>query len=109
MVPVLRCISFAAYLDRLTMPKLLINSGGDEFFLPDDNHYFWNDLPGEKFLRYNVSWNFSECWYDYYIWTYDIEHASFFQYYLRDILPNLILIKIFHCTILSSSTLTLFN
>jgi PhoPQ-activated pathogenicity-related protein len=44
-------IFVAAYLDRLTMPKLLINSGGDEFFLPDDNHYFWNDLPGEKFLR----------------------------------------------------------
>lgn len=42
----------AAYLDRLTMPKFLINSGGDEFFLPDDNHYFWDDLPGEKFLRF---------------------------------------------------------
>ena len=33
------------------MPKFLINTGGDEFFLPDDNHYFWDDLPGEKFLR----------------------------------------------------------
>ena len=42
-----------AYVDRLTMPKLLINTGGDEFFLPDDNHYFWNDLPGEKFVRYS--------------------------------------------------------
>lgn len=40
-----------AYLERLTMPKLLINTGGDEFFLPDDNHYFWNDLPDDKYVR----------------------------------------------------------
>ena len=33
------------------MPKLVINSGGDEFFLPDDNYYFWDDLPGPKYLR----------------------------------------------------------
>ncbi len=35
----------------MTMPKLVVNSGGDEFFLPDDNYYFWDDLPGKKFLR----------------------------------------------------------
>jgi PhoPQ-activated pathogenicity-related protein len=33
------------------MPKLVINTGGDEFFLPDDNYYFWDDLPEPKFLR----------------------------------------------------------
>lgn len=33
------------------MPKFLINSGGDEFFMPDDNHYFWNDLPDDKYFR----------------------------------------------------------
>lgn len=36
----------------MTMPKLLINAGGDEFFMPDDNHYFWDDLPGPKYFRY---------------------------------------------------------
>ncbi len=41
-----------AYLDRLTMPKMIINSGGDEFFMPNDNHYFWDDLPDDKYFRY---------------------------------------------------------
>ena len=59
-------ISFLAYLDRLTMPKLLINSGGDEFFLPDDNHYFWDDLPGEKFLRCKKSGKLTSK----YIWAF---------------------------------------
>lgn len=44
-----------AYLDRLTMPKYLINSGGDEFFMPDDNHYFWDDLPNDKYFRSTMS------------------------------------------------------
>lgn len=44
-----------AYLDRLTMPKYLINSGGDEFFMPDDNHYFWDDLPNDKYFRSAMS------------------------------------------------------
>jgi PhoPQ-activated pathogenicity-related protein len=29
-----------SYKDRLTMPKLVCNAGGDEFFLPDDWRYF---------------------------------------------------------------------
>ncbi|MEZ4851982.1 MAG: PhoPQ-activated pathogenicity-related family protein [Bacteroidia bacterium] len=40
------------YLDRLTMPKLLINGSGDQFFLPDSWKFYWNDLKGEKYLRY---------------------------------------------------------
>ena len=40
-----------AYIERMTMPKLVIDAGGDEFFLPDDNYYFWNDMPGPKYLR----------------------------------------------------------
>lgn len=48
----MRCVlSVIAYLDRLTMPKLLVTTSGDEFFLPDDSYYFWNDLKGEKFIR----------------------------------------------------------
>jgi len=39
------------YKDRLTMPKLVIDSTGDEFFMPDDNYYWWNQsLPGELHL-----------------------------------------------------------
>ncbi|XP_071108310.1 autocrine proliferation repressor protein A-like [Haliotis cracherodii] len=40
-----------SYNDKLTMPKLIISTGGDEFFLPDDSHYYYNDLNGPKYLR----------------------------------------------------------
>ncbi len=40
------------YRDRLTMPKLLINSAGDQFFLPDSSQFYWKDLTGPKYLRY---------------------------------------------------------
>ncbi len=41
-----------SYRDRLTMPKLLINSAGDQFFLPDSSQFYFDDLKGEKYLRY---------------------------------------------------------
>ncbi|MDX1983892.1 MAG: PhoPQ-activated pathogenicity-related family protein [Bryobacteraceae bacterium] len=41
-----------AYRDRLTMPKYVVNAAGDEFFLPDSSQYYWNELKGEKLLRY---------------------------------------------------------
>lgn len=40
------------YRDRLTMPKCLINSAGDQFFLPDSSRYYFDDLVGEKHLSY---------------------------------------------------------
>jgi PhoPQ-activated pathogenicity-related protein len=40
------------YRERLTMPKYLVNSTGDQFFLPDDSQFYFSDLPGEKYLRY---------------------------------------------------------
>jgi len=40
------------YLDRLQMPKYIINSAGDQFFLPDSSRFYFDQLPGEKFLRY---------------------------------------------------------
>lgn len=40
------------YRDRLELPKLLLNSTGDEFFLPDSSQFYWDDLVGEKHLRY---------------------------------------------------------
>jgi PhoPQ-activated pathogenicity-related protein len=40
------------YRDRLTIPKYLINSAGDQFFLPDSWRFYWDGLKGEKYLRY---------------------------------------------------------
>jgi len=40
------------YRDRLTMPKLLINAAGDQFFLPDSSRFYWADLKGPKYIRY---------------------------------------------------------
>jgi PhoPQ-activated pathogenicity-related protein len=40
------------YRDRLTMPKFIMNSAGDQFFLPDSWKFYWKDLKGEKHLRY---------------------------------------------------------
>lgn len=40
------------YRDRLTMPKFIVNSAGDQFFLPDSSKYYFDDLPGTKYLRY---------------------------------------------------------
>ena len=40
------------YRDRLTMPKFLINASGDQFFLPDSSRFYFDDLRGEKHLRY---------------------------------------------------------
>ena len=40
------------YRDRLTLPKLLVNACGDQFFLPDSSQFYFKDLPGTKYLRY---------------------------------------------------------
>jgi len=32
--------------------KLLINSAGDQFFVPDSSQFYFDDLQGEKYLRY---------------------------------------------------------
>lgn len=41
------------YRDRYAnIPKFLINSSGDQFFLPDSAQFYFHDLPGEKYLRY---------------------------------------------------------
>jgi len=40
------------YRQRYTMPKFLVNSTGDQFFLPDSAQFYYDDLPGPKYLRY---------------------------------------------------------
>ncbi len=40
------------YRERFTMPKLLLNSAGDQFFLPDSWQFYWHGLTGPKHLRY---------------------------------------------------------
>ena len=41
-----------SYIDRLGMPKLVINGSGDQFFLPDSSRFYFHDLIGQKSLRY---------------------------------------------------------
>ncbi|HTL18799.1 MAG TPA: PhoPQ-activated pathogenicity-related family protein [Patescibacteria group bacterium] len=40
------------YRKRFTMPKFLINASGDQFFLPDSAQFYFDDLPGVKYMRY---------------------------------------------------------
>ena len=40
------------YRQRLTMPKFIVNASGDEFFPPDNSQFYFDDLPGVKYLRY---------------------------------------------------------
>lgn len=48
-----------SYRDRFTMPKLIINAAGDQFFLPDSSRFYYDDLPGEKHLLYEANTNHS--------------------------------------------------
>ena len=41
-----------SYRDMLTLPKMMINAAGDEFFLNDSWQFYWDDLVGEKNIRY---------------------------------------------------------
>jgi PhoPQ-activated pathogenicity-related protein len=41
-----------SYRDRLTLPKFMVYAAGDQFFLPDSSRFYFDDLKGEKYLRY---------------------------------------------------------
>ncbi|MCU0959847.1 MAG: PhoPQ-activated pathogenicity-related family protein [Pirellulaceae bacterium] len=41
-----------SYRARLQMPKFILNAAGDQFFLPDSSQFYFDDLLGEKYLRY---------------------------------------------------------
>ena len=40
------------YRHRLKLPKYIVNAAGDQFFLPDSSQFYFDDLIGEKMLRY---------------------------------------------------------
>ena len=40
------------YRDQLTLPKLMINATGDQFFLPDSHRFYFDELKGPKYIRY---------------------------------------------------------
>lgn len=39
------------FREQLTLPKLILNSTGDEFFVPDSWQFYWDELKGEKHIR----------------------------------------------------------
>ena len=34
------------------IPKYMVNASGDEFFLPDNSQFYFGDMKGEKYIRY---------------------------------------------------------
>ena len=40
------------YKDRLQMPKYVISGSNDQFFLPDDSHYYFDQMEGPTYMRY---------------------------------------------------------
>jgi PhoPQ-activated pathogenicity-related protein len=51
--PLLDLVDPYEYRDRYAnIPKFMINSSGDQFFLPDSAQFYFDDLPGEKYIRY---------------------------------------------------------
>jgi len=58
-----------SYVERLTMPKYIMNSTGDQFFLPDSSQFYFDALWGEKHLRYMPNSDHggnSDTWFDFY-------------------------------------------
>ena len=47
-----RWIDPFGYRERLTLPKFIVNSTGDQFFVPDSSQFYFDNLKGEKHLRY---------------------------------------------------------
>lgn len=41
-----------SYRERITVPKLIVNASGDQFFAPDSSQFYYGGLIGEKYLRY---------------------------------------------------------
>lgn len=50
--PLVQLIDPYAYLDRLTMPKLIINGTNDRYWALDAANFYFDDLRGEKYILY---------------------------------------------------------
>ena len=48
------------YRDRFTMPKIIANSAGDQFFVSDSSRFYYDDLPGPKLMRYTPNTDHSQ-------------------------------------------------
>jgi PhoPQ-activated pathogenicity-related protein len=55
----LKIVDPYSYRDRLTMPKFVVNSSGDQYFPPDSAKFYFHDLQGVKYLRYVPNTNHS--------------------------------------------------
>ena len=47
------------YLDRIEIPKLILNASGDQFFLPDSSQFYWDAVKEPRYLRYVPNANHS--------------------------------------------------
>jgi PhoPQ-activated pathogenicity-related protein len=56
----LRIIDPYYYRVRYTMPKLILNSTGDQFFVSDSSQFYYDALPGPKWLRYTPNTDHSQ-------------------------------------------------
>jgi PhoPQ-activated pathogenicity-related protein len=43
--------NLSGYIDRLKIPKYIVNASGDDFFIPDASRQYLMDLPGDNTLR----------------------------------------------------------
>jgi len=41
-----------SYRARFTMPKFIVCGSGDQYFCPDSSQFYYDELPGEKLIRY---------------------------------------------------------
>ena len=41
-----------SFVDRITIPKLIVNATADEFFVTDSWQFYWDDLRGPSYLQY---------------------------------------------------------
>ncbi len=51
----LKIIDPYSYRERYTMPKLILNSVGDQLFVSDSSRFYYEGLPESKQLRYSVN------------------------------------------------------